>query len=209
VADRALRRLTPDEARRALYIDFEGRKDRPPVLLGAGRWSKAERVHQYVTDPRYAALGELDGLEVLTLSDAVLRIVQRAEAGDRLIVAWTSHELNIVSRFAPEHLARFESRYRNALAIAKYWRNRSHGGAKPDKRTLANYMELVEYRVPDVAGPGRADNTIGILDKALDRDPSAARLTANQRQRWADLRAHNAHDSAGMRRICELAAAES
>ena len=27
-------RLTPDEARRALYIDFEGRKGGPPVLLG-------------------------------------------------------------------------------------------------------------------------------------------------------------------------------
>src|SRR5258705_9621249 len=31
--------LTPEEARRALYIDFEGQKDQPPVLLGCTRRS--------------------------------------------------------------------------------------------------------------------------------------------------------------------------
>src|SRR3954447_10117756 len=30
-------RLTEDEARHALYVDFEGRIDQPPVLLGCAR----------------------------------------------------------------------------------------------------------------------------------------------------------------------------
>ena len=47
-------RLTPEEARRALYIDFEGGKGEPPVLLGCGRRTGrgARRfVPQCVTDP--------------------------------------------------------------------------------------------------------------------------------------------------------------
>jgi hypothetical protein len=207
VANKASKRLSPAEAENALYIDFEGRKDKPPVLLGATHRKHAMAVYQYLTDPRYAALGEPNGLQVLTLSEAVLRIIQRAEANDRLIVAWTNHELNVVEHYAPEPLVRFRSRYRNALAIAKYWRNRSHDGDRPATGTLANYLDLVCYDVPEGAGSGRAGATIDILDKALARDPSAKRLTAKQRQRWVDLRAHDAHDCVGMRRVCELAAA--
>ena len=99
---RCARRLTNDSPsstpQRALYIDFEGRKDHPPVLLGATRYRSAERVHQYVTDPRYIPVGSRDELEVLTFLEAVERILQRAEAHDRLIVAWTTHELDLVER---------------------------------------------------------------------------------------------------------------
>jgi hypothetical protein len=209
MADKASKRLSPDEAENALYIDFEGRKDKPPVLLGATHRRNAKGVYQYLTDPRYVGLGGLHGLEVLTLSEAVERIIQRAEKKNRLIVAWTNHELNVVERFAPEHLDRFKGRYRNALTIAKNWRNRCHDGDKPATGTLANYLALVCYPVPEGAGPGRAGKTIDILDRAIARDASATRLTASQRQRWVDLRAHNAHDCAGMRYVCELAAAES
>src|SRR6478609_2729669 len=48
--------LTPGEARRALYIDFEGQKVGPPVLLGCTRRSKIRTnltVWQAVTDPRF------------------------------------------------------------------------------------------------------------------------------------------------------------
>ena len=61
--------LAPEDARRALYIDFEGRKDQPPVLLGCTRRA---RVHgflwQAITDPRFESLALADGLESLTLS---------------------------------------------------------------------------------------------------------------------------------------------
>ena len=48
-------RLTPDEARRALYVDFEGRKVGPPVLLGCTTKSRVRSqlsVWQAVTEPR-------------------------------------------------------------------------------------------------------------------------------------------------------------
>jgi hypothetical protein len=206
--DRTKRRLTTDEASHALYIDFEGRKDQPPVLLGATRYASASRVHQYVTDPHFAAIADDEDLEVMTLAAAVERILQRAEKRDRLIVAWTEHELDVVERYVPEHLGRFERRYRNALGVAKYWRNACHSTQKPGNGALVNYLDLVGYHVPEAAGVGRAAETIRILGGAFDRRRTASQLTANQRQRWTDLRAHNAHDCAGMRRVCKTATTE-
>ena len=95
-------RLTSAEARRALYIDFEGRKDTAPVLLGcahrAGKGAKPF-VWQAVTDPLFEPLTRADDhIESLMLPDAVERILQRAEAKDRLIVAWSEHELDVVGQ---------------------------------------------------------------------------------------------------------------
>jgi len=207
MAKKDLKVLSIVEASRALCIDFEGRKDRPPVLLGATRFAPASRVHQYVTDMRYASIATDGSLEAMSLGGAVERIIQRAEKGDRLIVAWTNHELEIVRRYVPELADRFERRYRNALVIAKYWRNARHGGAKPVSGALVGYLGLVDYRVPEAAGVGRAAETIRRLDDAFERGKTASQLTPNLRQRWVDLRAHNAHDCAGMRRVC-LATAE-
>lgn len=201
--------LAPEDARRALYIDFEGRKDRPPILLGCTRRNRIRSdlsVWQAIIDPRFESLAQANGLESLTLSDAVERILVRAEAKHRLIVAWSQHELDVVSQYVPEHLERFAARYVNARTLAVRWRNKCHDGTRPATNTLADYLELTGYRVPDLAGPGRAGETIGILERVFDAGRSASDLTDNQRRRWRDLREHNRHDCTGMRSICMIAA---
>jgi hypothetical protein len=204
-------RLAPEDARRALYVDFEGQIDQAPVLLGCTRWSRfgqVERVWQAVTDPRFDTIARADGIESLTLSNAVERILQRAERKSRLIVAWTEHELDVVRDHCPEKLDRFQVRFVNARAVAVYWRNKCHGGQKPASNALADYLELVGWPVPEGAGPGVVGTTIAIIRRSLERDPSGRRLTDKQRRRWGALREHNRHDCAGMRRVCLTAARE-
>ncbi len=205
-------RLTPQEARKALYIDFEGRKDAAPVLLGcahrAGRGAKPW-IWQAVTDPLFEPLTRIDGdIELLLLPDAVERILQRAEANDRLIVAWSEHELDVVMEYCPQHLARFEARFVNARTFAVYWRNAVHGGNRPDTRDLPTYLALLKYPLPEGAGPGRAGETIRLVRAALEKGQGIDGLTDNQRNRWQQLRDHNLHDCHGMKRICVLAADE-
>lgn len=196
-------RLSSEESRQALYIDFEGRTDQPPVLLGCTR---GYGVWHATTDPRFEPLAIEAGIEPLSLSAAVERIIQRAEKRDRLIVAWTEHELDVVRQHTPEHLDRFQARYVNARKVAVHWRNKLHGGRKPEIGALAEYLTLVGHRVPEGAGPGRAGETIGILVNAFERGRRPADLTDNQRRRWADLLEHNRHDCLGMRRVCRIAA---
>jgi hypothetical protein len=84
-AERAFRDLSADDALRALYIDFEGEKDHPPVLLGVHRRGRGPRpyVHAYFVDEAFDALGRTP----LSLDAAIERVVRRAEARDRKIVA--------------------------------------------------------------------------------------------------------------------------
>ncbi len=201
--------LTPAEAKRALYIDFEGRKGHPPELLGVTTVSggpRATKVWQYVTDPRFGSLVDGTGIVLLPLPEAIERILVRARSKNRLIVAWSIHELDIVREYSPDHLEEFEARFVNAKRFAVRWRNSCHGGRRPPTNQLADFMKLIGYAVPERAGPGRAAETIKIIHKAFAKGRSAAELTPNQKQRWLDLREHNRHDCAAMRRICRLAA---
>ena len=171
---------------------------------GATPW-----VWQAVTDPLFEPLTEADDdIELLPLPDAVERILQRAEAKDRLIVAWTEHELKVVKTYCPQHLARFEARFVNARAVAEHWRNACHDGQKPKTNELADYLALIKYEVSEGAGPGRAGETIGIVGKALEKGLGLNGLTDNQLRRWRDLRTHNLHDCHGMKKVCVLAATE-
>ena len=51
--------LSAEEAHLALYIDFEGRKDQPPVLLGTLRRSRGPKpyVQHDIVDNRFGVLG--------------------------------------------------------------------------------------------------------------------------------------------------------
>ena len=202
---------TPAEARSALYIDFEGRKGKPPVLLGRTRKSKVRHVgsvKQVIIDESLRPLGEAEGLDVMSLSDAVESILMQAEKKQRLIVAWSNHELDVVERDCPEHLERLRARYVNARTLIVHWRNARHGGHKADTNTLSAHLAFLGYPVPAGAGPGQAGKTIKLLQDAFAKGRRVDQLTENQRARWAALIAHNDHDCAGMRRILVKAADE-
>jgi hypothetical protein len=200
--------LTPEEASRALYVDFEGEKDKPPILLGcAHRPGKDEPpwVPQFVTSELFALLAVADELDLLSLPVAVERIIQRAESKDRRIVAWSEHELKVVKTYCPEHLERFDARFVNARSLAERWRNKCHDRQKPPTNRLADYLDLIGHEVPEGAGAGKAGTTIRRLRISLQ---SGRGPTGDQRQRWVYLRDHNRHDCAGMRKVCLKAAEE-
>jgi hypothetical protein len=200
------RHLTEAEALRALYVDFEGEKDKPPVLLGVHRRGRGARpfVQQDVLDEAFAGLAG----SCLSLHDAVEKVVRRAEHGDRRIVAWTEHELKVVRTHAaedPELVARFEARFVNARALAERWRNKLHDGARPEHGRLVDYLALVGYPVPTEAVGGDVGGTIRDIRGRIQRGLSP---TPRQQARWGRLLEHNRHDCAGMRRVCLRATRE-
>lgn len=204
---KAFKRLSAAEGLRALYIDFEGQKDQPPVLLGVlrrGGKGSTPFVHQDVVDEAFASLS----VPTMSLRDAIEKAVLRAEHSDRRIVSWSQHDLEVVRTLRdddPELVARFEGRYANALSVAKRWRNRCYGGVKPASGRLADYLALIGYPVPDEAAAGQVGETIRVLRRPLEQ---GLPLTAIQRSRWERLVEHNRYDCAGMRRVCLLATQE-
>ena len=198
--------LSAEEALRALYIDFEGQKDQPPVLLGSLRRSRGPKPHVQhdIVDASFATLG---GRSV-TLREAVENVVLRAERGERRIVSWSEHDLRVVRLISgedPELVARFERRYANARLVAQRWRNKIHDGSKPAVGTLGEYLALIGYAVPAEGAAGNVGETIRILREQLD---SGRPVTRRHLERWANLLEHNRHDCAGMQRICLRATTE-
>jgi hypothetical protein len=204
----AFKRLSAAEALRALYIDFEGEgaEHRPPVLLGVHRRGRGSRpnVHGYVLDPALARSTD----PTMSLHDAVLRVVQRAERNDRRIVAWTEHELKWVNTLGaddPDLVRRFTERVANAKRIAERWRNRLHGGDTPADGKLSSYLRLIGYPVPSEAVGGDVGQTIRDVRARFERGHPP---TLGQAERWRRVNEHNRHDCIGMRRICLLATRE-
>jgi hypothetical protein len=205
-ASSGFKRMTNVEAVRALYIDFEGEKGQPPVLLGLNHrgGGTRPRVHQVLLDPAFAPLG----LEVRPLHRAIELVVRRAEVQDRRIVAWSQHELGIVRTLAAEDpalVARFEARFANARSVATWWRNRVHDGDRPATNRLADYLAYARIAVPADARGGDVGEIIRLIRARLDRGLPP---TDGQRVRWGNLLEHNSFDCFGMRRVCLRAAAE-
>lgn len=204
---KSFKRLTQAEALRALYVDFEGEQDKPPVLLGVFRRGRGARpyVHHHILDAGFAFLEETP----TSLHGAVLNVVQRAEKGDRRIVSWSEHDLRVVRTLAdddPELVGRFASRYANARRVAERWRNKVHGGDMPASGRLADWETLIGYPVPDEAVGGDVGQTIRDIRGRRDRGLGP---TDGQLERWRRLIEHNRHDCVGMRKICLRATEET
>jgi len=141
-------RLMLAEARRALYLDFEGRRGEKPAVLGT-LWSPnggakiASR--QYLLDPRLAS-AKLPGAGTTSLQGELGSLLRRCRKENRLLVGWSTHEVKKVKEWAPELADDFDELFRDAKAVAKIWRLRLHpelaqGGSHGDRRTVLSWMQ--------------------------------------------------------------------
>jgi hypothetical protein len=215
MSDRPL--LTPDDARRAIYLDFEGRSGRSPVLLGAlwvSRPGHEPLFRHYVLDGVFAPAAEASGASRTTLSGELKSLLKRATDQHRVLVGWSEHEVRTVYEHAPEFAESFDHLYRDARALARRWRRKVHpefAVPKDDtgkRHTLARYMELADYELPSRFSGGHVGKTIAQVGHSIKRTGSFDSLSEKQRARWEDLLGHNEHDCRATRDICSLALSE-
>ncbi len=137
-------------------------------------------VWQCITDLAFEPLASMGEMEALDLHAGIERIVQRAEKADRQIIAWSNHELDVVRAYCPDLVERFESRYVNARTFAEYWRNKCHDPGKPKSATLASYLRLIGYAVPESrTGTCRRDHPPGSQVLGKGRGLTASRRPAS------------------------------
>ena len=233
--DPAQRTLTADQAARAIYIDFERRKDQPPALLGVvyaegRRHVDEERVvlRQDIVEPALEPVAgsvELvdDGsfyrydTESTSLRHSLRTIVQRAVAQDRLIVSWSCFDRDRVVEYGElddATLHAFHRRFRNGIATARRWRRR----VQPDlvfewetfggSNKLSRYFELIEFAVPGRYGTGLVAENIRRVQAGLEKQQTFAKLTPSQQRAWRDVLEHNRYDCVGLRQVVTRAAGE-
>jgi hypothetical protein len=215
-AQPAPHRPTSDQARRGLFIDFEGNKDREPSLLGS-YWIDGgrPRFKQYVMEPRFWLLAEMglrptmhaQALMPCNFSEALQGLAYRAQSENRLLFAWSSREIKAIQRYLhdPELVAWYEANLVNVLKLAKSWKRRVHPGVVWKRRdrfnpvhSLERYQKLCCYLVPAVHRTGRTGKR---LQRLRARLAAGHPLTARLKGHWTKLLNHNFHDCRGMREV--------
>ncbi|WP_373071061.1 hypothetical protein [Gemmatimonas sp.] len=201
---------TPREARRAIYLDFEGTEVDPPSLLGAACDSDWHAV--VIERALHPLAGHgADRLAVSTggLSVSLRELRHRAERENRRLFAWSSHELDVISSVVTTDADRqwWAEHLENALPPARRWAH-SHQvvlprvqlpkGHRRTRNHLGRYLAAIGYAVPSGAGPGYTASRIRTLRGQLARRKSYKALTPVAKAKWTKLCAHNRHDCLGL-----------
>lgn len=214
------RPLTAAEARRAVFIDFEGTRKDPPSLLGVYVAGKRP-FRQYVIDPvlsaaakyksprvawRVKASGPVEALEELR------RIV---EPRGRRVFSWSKVERIEIAKLVagrPGLAAFWAGRVEDAIPYAKAWKARAHPGVKLKTRpgrgrnTLENYEALIGLDRHASHRWGNTGKRVREVKEALRKRGSMARLTRTQKGYWTNLLIHNENDCRGMAAVVAVIA---
>jgi hypothetical protein len=218
--------LTPDQADRAIYFDFEGCKNEAPSLLG---WSyltddrKTEYVCQSVVEPLLwpaagAKIPHTAGncrCDRKSFDEAARFLFDTAHGEDRLLVSWSTHDLTMIEKhFTDEHLAfQIGSRYRNALPTAHQWLKKIHSGIElpggfGGGHTLAAYAQIMNLHIPVKYGTNVAAHGIRTMRDVFESARTYTTLMKTERDAWKALLGHNRLDCKYAREIVTRAARE-
>lgn len=215
--------VTPEMAKRGIYIDFEGpgrKKDgslQMPCFLGV----LVEKVlWQDFFDPTFETV--LKGRnpapkpratrEITTLDDCMEYLIEYCHEEDRKMFAYSIAEENLLQAFCSPGLVR-RIASGNLLINAKVnpvkrWRNELHDGEKPDPETLKAYLELIGYTLPQelVDEPVKPAKIIRAIREAVDRTNRWKNLGDRVKQDWVRLLLYNYHVCRGLQRLTVKAA---
>ena len=188
-------------ARRAIYVDFEGRPWHPPVLLGQ---LDARILRGSIVDPAFGACAHrwggkhIDCKNLLVVLDELLG----PELDVRHIVSWSQHDYKIMMQvLGRAQQQALRHRYVNALAIVRPWYRKTHGQTSPAPYKLSNIREEFGLSVPTKFGDGVVGKTLAHLQGRFAAGVSYGELEPRERKAWVAVVKHNRYDLDHMREI--------
>ena len=191
-------KLTAQEAKSAIYIDYEGNIKLPPTLLGwytDGQYKASILESLFETcQNRYKAKGIL----VEDHEKLAVRLIQQAEDEGRLIVSWSEHDYLLMCKvLTPRDAERLKVVYRNAIRTAKPWYKQKYGPL-PEKASLNFFEDLLGFHVPERFGLGLVGNSLRLIRDQIKEGRGYADLTNAARDGWTSVVRHNKLDLEGM-----------
>jgi len=206
--------ITPKDAEKAIYIDFEGNADESPTLLGAlyvDSTTNRDVFIQYVHEEVFYPAGEAkEDCINASIEEAFTSLAKIASRDDRLFFAWSSHEKATAEEFLRNRRLKklVVERIIDCKGIARKWKNRFHRDVEfpyvtgQGRHRLSEYMKLVDYQIPKTAGPGNTGKRLrDIRAQLTNKDGDYQKLTGVAKRKWTNLLSHNRHDCLGMREV--------
>ena len=224
MADKA-KTLTVSEAQRAIYIDFEGFKGKPPTFFG-WVWAIGKKagddhlacIHDIHDKALWPLVGEVElpsgtvdiyQQRPFTVGQSINDLARRAKNQDRRIVSWSTYEMVKIaeSELSPSLLRMFEHNYRDGKVTAKEWFEELRLTTAKQTNTLVRYLEEAEYPLPKTYGLGQTTKRLKSVLGGMENKGSWSRLLDGQQKNWEGLLVHNFADCHGLRHITKMATA--
>lgn len=186
--------ILPAQAKRAIWIDFEGYVKEAPALIGVLIDGEFEQI---LLDDRFAGAASYGGakpMRVIPGTKMISDLLKRAISEDRKIVAFSSLEKEQCLRWYGTDIS---SVYVNAKSVAKRWAKTVRPGEKI--RTLKDFEALAGFQRSKDTGFRRNTSCLNAALRDLRRygelhNPSPKR-------HWTNLRKHNRQDVEAMQHI--------
>jgi hypothetical protein len=193
----------------SIFIDFEGNKDQFPILLGVLiNQLSVHTFQQYILDKTFYSLAPSTKHPQLVNStlDAVLHQISNDFSKSVPIYSWSTHEQQVINKYLDgnHHSAAWVNRVTDAKISAKKWArviHPDHSFIKKEwrgKHTLDQYLNLIDYKVPTIHGPGLTGPRISKIRKVLDSGRLPEDFPRSIKTYWTNLLAHNKHDCYGL-----------
>jgi len=194
--------MTPTDAERAIYVDYEASTGRAPTLLGL---LDEKGLRQAVVEPlfrdcagRYRVRSTVAGDH----AEVVKELLVTADREERRIVAWSEFDAQHMAAAVGDdvQMRRCLSRwYYNAIPLAKRWRRTRRPRLKLDHNGLAHYLRAVGYHVPRRFGTGVAGEALRTVRRQLSQGRIYTDLSRGAKEKWRAVVRHNRYDCEGMR----------
>ena len=195
-----MKRMSPEEAASAVYVDFEGYEESTPALIGClveGHFA------QVVTDPALYVAGGAKRLETTEFISAWSVIEDRARMEDRKIVAYSTHEMKIVLEYCDTDI--FDI-FVNARTVIKSWWNRTGARPRPTDWGQKAVERALGLKRPRHLAGGNATRRLRFVSDQIATRGSFDALTPTAKAKWTKLLRYNELDVRHMLSIVETAA---
>jgi hypothetical protein len=193
---------TSTAADRALYVDYECSKDRPPTLLGI---QDEDHIRQAVVEPLFhpcAARRRVQRTVAADHLETVRDLVARADREERHIVSWSEFDrdhMRTVLAGRDADLERLDRWWVNAIPIARRWRWKVQPDLEVERHRLAFYLKGTGYYVPERFGEGVAGAGLRAVRRQLEQGRTYSDLSKGAKTQWRAVVRHNQFDCDGMR----------
>ena len=191
-------KLTAEEVKKAIYIDYEGNIKLPPTLLG---WYVDGEYMASILEPLFETCENRykgKGIYVEDHTQLALRLIQQAEDEGRLIVSWSEHDYLLMCKvLMPSDAERLKLFYRNAIRTARPWYRQKYGPL-PEKASLNFFEDLLGFYVPDRFGLGLVGEALRLIRGQIEEGRSYADFSKAAKNGWTNLVRHNKLDLEGM-----------
>lgn len=191
-------KLTAEEVKKAIYIDYEGNIKLPPTLLG---WYVDGEYMASILEPLFETCEnryKAKGVYVEDHTQLALRLIQQAEDERRLIVSWSEHDYLLMCKvLLPSDAERLKLFYRNAIRTARPWYRQKYGPL-PEKASLNFFEDLLGFYVPDRFGLGLVGEALRLIRGQIEEGRSYADFSKAAKNGWTSVVRHNKLDLEGM-----------